>query len=384
MGKLAQKEGIQTKQLTKPHNYGIDLLRCLSMLMIVVLHLYTQGGALSEIKSIAPNSLAYKLNYTVELICLGGVNLYGLISGYVMLEGSFKPRRLFGLWLQVVFVGLVLNVAALIFSPDVLSAETWIRACLPVSQREYWYFTCYTCVFLLSPILNRGIRALTEKQAAILLFGCLFVFAFLSGVGYSYNGDPFYIVGGYSALWLIALYVMGACLKQSGLFRKTKTGNLLLVMLLCLGVDLIWHFLPLPPILNESKVIASKFFDPPLVIFDLCLFSLMAWVQLHGERLKKLLLWVSPLTFSVYLITIHPLFWNLQKDSFRFAVEPSVWLTAPILLGCGIAIFVLCILADAIRNQLFRIVRVDALCLWAERNLRSLFDKFTRRLLRWK
>lgn len=354
------------------------------MLMIVVLHLYSRGGAMTAISAAAPRSAAPKLNYAIQLICLGGVNLYGLISGYVMLEGSFKPRRFISLWLQVVFVGLVLNVAAGIVRPDILSEETWIRAVLPVSQREYWYFTCYTCVFLLSPVLNRGIRALTQKQAALLLLGCLFVFAFLSGVGYSYNGDPFYIVGGYSALWLIALYVMGACLKQSGLLQKTKPGKLLLVMLLCLGIDLIWHYLTLPPILNDSKKTLSKFFNLPLVIFDVCLFTLMTRLEIRRPTLQKLLKFIAPLTFSVYLITIHPLFWELQKDSFHFVKNQSVWLSAPIVLGCGIAIFALCILADALRNQLFRLCRIDAVCLWAEQRLRSLFDKISQRLLRWK
>lgn len=379
MGKKKQNSPVKLNE--RPHYYGIDLLRCLSMLMIVMLHLYTQGGALNATLKAAPKSFAYVLNYALKLICLGGVNLYGMISGYVMLEGTFKLRRFLSLWLQVVFVGLVLNVLAIFIRPGFLTRENWILAILPVSQREYWYFTCYTCVLLLSPALNRGIRAMTEQQAVLLLLGCIFVLSILSGIGYSYSGDAFYVVGGYSALWLIALYVMGACIKRSGLLSGAKSATLLLVMLASVAVALIYHFLPLPEFFDESKKMATRFIDLPLVIFDLCLFALTVRLDIRSEKLRKLLLWLSPLTFSVYLITLHPLFWELQKSRFTFAAKGSVWLTAPILLGCGIAIFTVCILADKLRDLLFRLVRVDRLCLWAEQRIRSVFDKFSRHLL---
>ena len=369
---------VQKGRITRQHNYGADLLRCLAMLMIVVLHLYTQGGAMSAINRTAPKSWLRVLNYAIQWFCLGGVNLFGLLSGYLMLESRFKPRRFFGLWIQVVFVGLVLNAATLCIRPDFLKTENWILAILPVSQREYWYFTCYACVFLLSPVLNRGILALTERQATVLLIGCVFVFSLLSSLGYAYRGDPFYVVGGYSALWLIALYVMGACLKRSSnVLAGAKSARLLLIMLLCLVFDVVWHYLPLPVSLNGTKSIANKFFGLPMIVFDLCLFSLLIRTEIRSTVFRKLLCFVSPLAFSAYLITVHPVFWTAMRGSFRFVTKPSVWLSAPMLLGIGILIFTVCILADFLRDRLFRLLRVSDFCEWAETRIRRMLDKFS-------
>ena len=71
-------EGI--KMLNKERNYGIDVLRMVSMFMVVVLHVLGRGGVLQATKDL---SLNYWVSWSLEIAALCAVNCYAIISGYV-------------------------------------------------------------------------------------------------------------------------------------------------------------------------------------------------------------------------------------------------------------------------------------------------------------
>ena len=73
-------------------NYGIDLLRIISMIMVVVLHMLLQGGVLDN-----ANNLKFN-NYTawfLEISCLCATNVFGIISGYVGYKAKQKYANIF-------------------------------------------------------------------------------------------------------------------------------------------------------------------------------------------------------------------------------------------------------------------------------------------------
>ena len=90
----------------KKRNYGIDLLRMLSMFMIVNLHVLGQGGAMVRIVG---DEAGYYAAWFLETCAYCAVDCYGLISGYVGVNGKFRPARLLELWLQVFFYSSALR-----------------------------------------------------------------------------------------------------------------------------------------------------------------------------------------------------------------------------------------------------------------------------------
>lgn len=215
-----------------------------------------------------------------------------------------------------------------------------------------------------------------------MLFGCIALFCVIAGIGYSYQGDAFYLVGGYSVLWLLVLYVIGACLKKSGLFSRTNAWKLLAIMAVCLGATYAWHFCKLPPFLTPSKPVAGKYINPFLVIFDICLFVLLARMEFRNNVLKKILRFVSPLTFSVYLLHLHPVIWNYLKNRFLFVAHYPTWAQLPFVLAVALAAFIAGVFLDWLRTLLFRLLHVDAGCAALERMIRNIVDKFSRFLLK--
>ena len=66
-------------------NYGIDLLRLVSMYMVVILHVLAESGVLSA-QSLGTQSVAWLL----ETAAYSAVNCFGMNSGYV----SYRRSRI--------------------------------------------------------------------------------------------------------------------------------------------------------------------------------------------------------------------------------------------------------------------------------------------------
>ena len=62
-------------------NYGIDLLRIISMFFVLILHCYGQGGIIYHATQ---GTIQYKFSWMIEIIAYCAVNIFALISGYVM------------------------------------------------------------------------------------------------------------------------------------------------------------------------------------------------------------------------------------------------------------------------------------------------------------
>ncbi len=71
----------------KTRNYGIDFLRMISMIMIVMLHTLGHGGIL---RSVSFLSVHYQIAWLLEVIAFGAVNTYAMISGFVSVDSHFK------------------------------------------------------------------------------------------------------------------------------------------------------------------------------------------------------------------------------------------------------------------------------------------------------
>ena len=92
--------------MKKERNVGLDLLKNVSMFMIVLIH-YLMYGKFLDIQ--------YNENYefimgVIRLFCIVAVNCYVLISGYFLVKSEFKIKKLIKLYGQVIFYSISIYI----------------------------------------------------------------------------------------------------------------------------------------------------------------------------------------------------------------------------------------------------------------------------------
>lgn len=140
---------MEAQHLTKPvRNYGIDLLRILSMIMIAVIHVIKR----SEISTSLPLlSLSSATIWLLEIAVYGAVDCYALISGYVSYgRNTHKYANLLYLCLQALFYMVISTALMLVFDRQSVGMMDILVTLFPFAYNTYWYFTAYFCLFSFS------------------------------------------------------------------------------------------------------------------------------------------------------------------------------------------------------------------------------------------
>lgn len=184
------------------------------MLMVVTLHVLLFGLKYQEIVVF---STKWHITHLLESLCFCAVNIYAMITGYVLVNGKTKIKRIVMLWLEVVFYLLLSATLMKFFYPAQCGISTFIKSIIPVITSQYWYFTAYFIMFWFIPLYNWIINNLSFQQFRKFIFTVLSVFGFLGWIASLIDGREFGLVAGYSYLWISVMYFIGAGIKKYGL-----------------------------------------------------------------------------------------------------------------------------------------------------------------------
>ena len=318
------------------------------MFFVTVLHTFGHGGILQN-----STGIKYDFVYLFEIIAYCAVNCYAIISGFVMYsneEKTYRYSKYITMWLQVFFYSFGITLVTFIIKgSEAVSLKELIRYSLPVITKRYWYFSAYTGVFFFVPLLNKLARTLSKRQftgAIILLFvifGCV-----------GRLKDPFYFNNGYSAAWLVVLYLFGAWIKKFDIASKIKNRYALIVFIA--SVLITWLFKIFSPVLNNLFI---SYMSPTIILNAICLVIIFS--KLHiGSTAQRIIKFLSPAAFGVYIIHEHGIVkTSFIVDKFIWICEFN-WLIIPIIaLGCAMGIFVVCISIEKIRLTLFKCLRIN-------------------------
>lgn len=341
-------------------NEGIDLLRILSMFMIVNLHVLSQGGVMVRVTG---RELPYYICWFLETCAYCAVDCYGLISGYVGVESRWRPARIVELWFQVFFYSAGITLLFWFLAPDVLEGDSILKALLPVMWKTYWYFSAYVGLFFLMPFLNRMLNCLKERELRNLALVLFLVFSVGTALPKIFKVDFLSLGGGYSFVWLAILYLFGGCIRR-GNWKRYKSRVYVLVYLGLVVFS--WAFKILMEnytrkVYGEARYgrLFTSYTAPTIFLCAVCLLMIFERLKPENPGIRKWIRTVSPLAFSVYLIHTHPLvFGNLLKGAFSSYRSLPVGLILPAVLGTSALIFAGCSLIDAARRKLFSLLKV--------------------------
>lgn len=345
---------------TQERNYGIDLLRIVSMLMVVILHLLGKGDVLGSGGGV---SFRYASAWMFEAAAHCAVNCYALISGYVGVQAKYRYTNFAMLWLHGFFYSVLLTVPFLIFKPETRSLWTLVSAVLPIFRGQWWYLTAYAFLFLLMPMLNFVVRNVPKKQFRAVLT-VVFAAVFVSNVLSSFNAADFGLDDGYSALWLALLYLLGGYIREYDPFSDVSSKKLVLLyagaVLLTWGLKIGVEFF-LPNGISGHAIPHSflySYLSSTVVLSAVALLTLFSRMRIRGGAVRSIGFF-APLSFGVYLIHEHPLF--REYCFVPFCDKISEWFGSGVafaIVPLAVLIFVALTLVDYLRLRLFGLLRL--------------------------
>lgn len=329
---------------------NFELLRILSMFMIVVWHLGSHGLS-NQINVYEDLSSANTFLYQfIRFLSVIAVNCYLLISGYFLSQSNFKLTRLIKLLVQVFSFSIIIYMSLVILGIEQFKLIHFVMNFFPTFFIKYWFVSIYIIVYVLSPFMNILINNMKKKEYLALLATLFFIlslwqFIFPSG----YLG----VNSGYSPISFIFLYLLGGYIRKYGAFFKSlKQYQYLSLYLLIAALS--------ASIVIKYSVFRNYLFhynSPNVIIMAFCLFMVFYSFSFQSKSINTL----SKYVFGVYLIhdnkMIRRFLWSDYVPLETIVEGPFIIIK--ILVSSSI-IFLACLflsfIIELISNQLYEMI----------------------------
>lgn len=336
---------------------NLELLRCLAMMMVIVLHYLGKGGLLAELKRGIMVDVGIAA-WLLEAFCIVAVNLYMLISGYFLCTSSFKLSRLLQLLLQIWLYSAVFGVigaATGIIRETSVDTHYYLTLIFPVSMEHYWFMTAYVFFYLLLPFLGIAVKRMSRQQMQVAIALLLITFCALKSIlPLRLETDK----KGYDCLWYLCVFLTAAYIRRFGstLLKKRSRalGLYVACCLLAFAGTMVLGFIYLRTgSLGRMTGMCMEYNHILPFLAALGLFVYFAGLEIKG-KIAAVINRIAPYTLGVYLLHENlglRYTWQrwLGADKISNIGELLLWMLAAVAV-----VFCAGILTDMLRARLMK------------------------------
>lgn len=325
----------------KQRDSGFEMIRIISMLLIIGHHFAVHGGFVFPENEITLNRLF------LQWLSIGGkvgVNLFVMLSGYFMITAdSLRISRAVKLWVQICFYSVIVYAVTALLGLADASALQWLRAVCPILSRQWWFATAYFFLYLGMPWMNRKLIPLTKAKyrTVLMLMGCFwYVLPICTWMPERIR----------DVLWFVFLYCLSGYLRLHG---KKETGVLSVV--LAVGIFLltfVYCFRALqyvPANHPDYATIYFQMYQLPILLISVFLFRGFTGIRV---RYSPVVNTVASASLGVYLLHdsdhIRYLLWRDWLHVSDHAA--SQWMIPYALLVCG-GLWLICTALELLRKK---------------------------------
>lgn len=282
------------KKDTVVRQSNIELLRILSMIMIIAHHVGVHSG-FSFDAGIHINE------FWVLLLKIGGkigVNVFVLISGYFLISAkSLKTSKVLKLWVQICSYCVLIYSVFVVCGFEPFNIKMLFEAFFPITYSKWWFASAYFVLYLLFPYINKLLTALDKKEyqkLLVLMAACWCIVPTFLEKSWQSN----------SLLWFVFLYALAGYLRLHMDVAALKNGK---YIALSVVFTLLTYFSAVIIDMLSSK---NSFFSAYVTYFydmqrlPMLLISVTLFIGFLNLKIgyKPLINIISPSTFGIYLI----------------------------------------------------------------------------------
>ena len=227
-------EQVTIRTQKAPRMANLELLRCIAMMLVIVLHFLGKGGLLADLTGESLGATG-TVAWLLECFAIVAVNVYMLISGYFLCMSSFKLSRLLQLLLQIWFYSVIFGlIGALTGVLAEVSFDTHYLLTLvfPVAMEHYWFMTAYVFLYLLIPFVGPAVLKMSKQQMQYAILFLLMAFSVMKSVlPIRLETDEL----GYDCLWYLCVFLTAVYMRRFGIpILEKKWRGILLYVVGCL------------------------------------------------------------------------------------------------------------------------------------------------------
>lgn len=361
-----------TEQVKTNRLSNIELLRIISMILIICLHF---GSHCLEIVDFDFTTIGC-FHWIVRSFAINSVNLYILISAYFLCRSSFKLNKLISLIAEVWFYSVVIYTCMITTNQAEFSFKSALAALLPILSGSYWFASSYVLMYLLAPFINKCLDNITQKQHLTLMVILLVSFSVIPNFLFFFQ----WINWGSSCgiVWMLVLYVVGAYLRKYvdlEQVKKQRKKYTMFTVLLCLSPFLSKVVIAyLSKELTDEVIGSSLFYMNNSVLIvpsSIAIFLLFSTFDISGKTSNNIIRFIAPSTFAVYIIHdnvyISDKLWGVVRGAMHLTDFRCIYEFFIVVF----VIFCSCILIDLLRRVLFTALEKTSACIKLNHKIKS-------------
>lgn len=281
---------------------NIELLRIVAMFLIVMLHTnYFTIGCVSS-NDIFLSPITSFVRILCEQLCIVGVNVFILISGYFGIKPSIS--KIGNIMFQVLFWGVIVTFFGVLIGAPIewkqIAKVLW-------GGGWYWFISAYVGLYCFAPVLNSFIENTDKKGFSIIVT----VFFFLEFM-YGWLGAMGSYLNGYSFVSFIGLYLLGRYIKLYPV-RIIASCNKYYFLLLYLLFSLIPSIFSFITIGHWNKDFNTIAYSSPFVV-GASVFLLLFFTEVKIR--SRVINWIAASVLSIYLLHLHPVIMPMFRKAF--------------------------------------------------------------------
>lgn len=332
---------LKTENKVRESNF--ELLRIIAMFMVLILHADFVALGAPDYVDITTSPIVSTIKVLFETLCIVGVNVFVLISGWFGIKPSIRGFSKFTF--QLLFFSIGVYAVLCISGYADLSFRKIAQCFVLTDSDSYWFIPSYICLYLFAPILNSFVES-TDKRT----FACVVVAFYIFQTFFAFlGGSAKFILKGFSALSFMGLYLLAAYVRRYVDLSKYNKNTYLYVYI---SVALILTILYLLAVLMHFDFISDRitcYSNPLVVLASISLLIFFSKQKFYNKIINK----VGLSCFAVYLFHSNPNVCNIYISTIQSSImnETLIGFLKVVIVICFW--FFLAILLDQVRALLW-------------------------------
>lgn len=284
---------------------GIDILKIISVILILLLHFLGQGGVIEF--TTGYSRFVFK---AIQMFSLCAVNILCICTGFLMSDKANLPSRIVKTIVLVLVINALILVVSIFLGYSLITGIYYIKLSISTT---YWYVVDYIVLLFLMPYLNLLIQHLNKDELKRLISVIIIVTMLLPIL---IGTDATGFNGGYSLAWMVFLFFVGAYEKKYSSCSKNKWmyfSGTIISYIVMMAIQVVLRSTTsesLEQLIDLTMSYTSAF------VFAMALFMFKAFRNVRvNNKLHNIIKWFSDASLMAYILHCNGIIYSTVLNS---------------------------------------------------------------------